>query len=98
MLKKMSNFVPPPSIPAATNGTKEAAAEVKASESPIPPAPATLTDSQINAIADKLGEKWTKLIPKLGLSPEDKEKIEKEGKDHKGEETSFSSNVPLPNS
>ena len=74
MLKKMSNFTP--STNASTNGTKEAGKTETSAD--------LCTKENLSKIASNLGDEWTKLIPKLGLSQEDAEKFTKDGKTSQG--------------
>ena len=70
----MSNFTP--STNASTNGTKEAGKTETSAD--------LCTKENLSKIASNLGDEWTKLIPKLGLSQEDAEKFTKDGKTSQG--------------
>ena len=74
MLKKMSNFTP--STNASINGTKEVGKTETSAD--------LCTKENLSKIASNLGDEWTKLIPKLGLSQEDAEKFTKDGKTSQG--------------
>ena len=79
MLKKMSNFTPStPNNASAngTNGTKEVGKTEASAD--------LCTKENLSKIASNLGDEWTKLIPKLGLSQEDAEKFTKDGKTSQG--------------
>ena len=76
----MSNFTPTAAT-ANTNGTKEVTKDASAD---------LCTKENLSKIAGNLGEEWTKLLPKLGLSQEDGEKFTKDGKNSKGKYNSFS--------
>merc|ERR1712018_730749 len=78
MLKKMPNVTEKTSN-ANLNGSKEGKVP-----SPAPPAQEVCTEDQLKKIASKLGDKWNKLVPKLGISEEDVKAINEEGKDDKG--------------
>ena len=81
MLKKISNFTPKESSGSSvgSNGTKEGTGKEDS-----PPPLELCTKEHINKIASNLGDKWPKLIPKLGISPEEGEKFAEEGKDSIG--------------
>ena len=80
MLKKMPNAKDISSNAGSLNGSKDA----KTPTSPPPPAQETCTSDQLSKIASKLGDKWVKLVPKLGLSDDHVKQIKEEGKDDKG--------------
>ena len=79
MLKKMSNYTPSATPGLNSNGTKE----TKEESSPASPVE-LCTKEHINRIASNLGDKWPKLLPKLGIDSGEQEKFAKEGKDDKG--------------
>ena len=81
MLKKISNFTPKESSGSSvgSNGTKEGTGKEDS-----PPPLELCTKEHINKIASNLGDKWPKLLPKLGIDSGEQEKFAKEGKDDKG--------------
>ncbi len=84
MLKKMSGANPSSaasntsSASVASNGTTDK--DGKEDEKPE-----LVTEAQIEKLAENLGDKWKKLIPKLAFSKDDQAKFEAEGKSDKGE-------------
>ena len=63
------------------NGSKESKATPT---SPPPPAQLLCTKDQLTKISSKLGENWSKLLPKFGITDDDAKKIKAEGKNDEG--------------
>ena len=72
-----------------SNGTKEGSKEEESN------APQVCTKEQLSKIAENLGDKWPKLIPKLGLTADDEEKFKKDGKNDKGIEITFELDISI---
>ena len=73
ILKKMYNVNTVINVTSSSNGTKnESVVEV-------------VTKAQLEKLAENLGEKWAKVLPKLGMDKEESDKIKENGKNDKGE-------------
>ena len=81
MLKKMNKDNPLNTSSSSQNGSKE---PKTTPTSPPPPAQLLCTKDQLTKIASKLGENWSKLLPKFGITEEDATKIKAEGKNDEG--------------
>ena len=73
----------------SSNGTKESSKEEDSNP------PEVCTKEQLSKIAENLGDKWPKLIPKLGLTADDEEKFKKDGKTDKGIDISFELDISI---
>jgi hypothetical protein len=83
MLKKMSNFTPATAPNAATNGSGAKDQVVPKDELITLGGAVLCTTEQLTKLASNLSENWSKLIPKLGFTAQDKEKFEAEEKEDK---------------
>lgn len=83
LLKKMYNISSSAnaSSSASTNGTKEANGSKESISALV------CTKPQLEKLAANLGDKWSKLLPKLGLDADEKKKFEEQGKDQQGKTT-----------
>lgn len=88
ILKKMYNISSSASSVASSTTNGATAKEANGSKDSIV---MVCTKAELDKLAANLGDKWSKLLPKLGLDAEEKKKFEEQGKDQQGKKKSASS-------